>query len=532
MNFIYLTLFLFFGAHVLSAQNAFAQKTLVYCAEGSPSNFNPAINSDGPSFNASSRTSFNRLVEFKYGSTEIEPGLAESWTISKDGLTYTFQLRKNVQFHSNEFFKPTRPMNADDVIFSFEVQKDANHPFRQKTGNYEYFVSMEMDKLIKEIRRIDDHKVAFHLTRTEAPFLANLAMDFASIMSREYAETLLKNRQEIGVMNTHPIGTGPFAMRSYQKDTLIRYDAHPSYFRGKPRLDKLIFSITPDASVRFQKLKTGECHVIADPSPSDLDLIQKTPQLKLFEKEGMNVGYLAMNTKKKPFDDVRVRRAVHHALNRETYMQAIYLGRASVAKNPIPPTIWGYNNKVKDYEYNVEKAQKLLKEAGLSKGFEVDLWTLPVSRPYNPSGKKMGELMQADLAKIGIKVKLVTYDWPTYLEKSKKGEHTMVQLGWSGDNGDPDNFLFTLLSCAAVTAGSNLAQWCDPAYDKLVTEAKRVTQNKQRTQLYMQAQERFKKEAPWVSLAHAKIYRGTSQKVLNYKIHPFGGEYFYELDLK
>lgn len=514
------------------SQMALAQKNLVFCAEGSPSNFNPQLNSDGPSFNASSRTIFSRLVEFKHGSTDIEPGLATSWTISKDALTYTFNLRKNVKFHSNEFFKPTRNFNADDVIYSFEVQKDPNHPFRQKTGNYEYFTGMEMNSLIKEIKKINDHQVSIVLTRTESPFLANLAMDFASILSAEYAESLLKQGKDINTLNTHPIGTGPFVFRSYLKDTIIRYGAHAEFFKGKSKIDNLIFAITPDANVRFQKLKANECQIVADPSPSDLELIEKTKNLKLYEKEGMNVGYLAFNTQKKPFDDVRVRKAVTLALNKPSYIQAIYLGRAAPAKNPLPPTIWSYNKKSKDDVVDLKKAQELLKQAGLEKGFETELWTLPVSRPYNPSGRKMGELMQADLAKIGIRVKLMTYDWPTYLEKSKKGDHSLIQLGWSGDNGDPDNFLFTLLSCAAVESGSNVARWCDKPYDQLVTKAKRVTNKNERSQLYLQAQERFKKESPWVTIAHAKIFRATSASVLNYKIHPFGGDYFYELDLK
>ncbi|MFN7905066.1 MAG: ABC transporter substrate-binding protein, partial [Pseudobdellovibrionaceae bacterium] len=135
-----------------------AQKTFVFCAEGSPSTFNPQNATDGPSFNASSRAVYNRLVEFKIGTTDIVPGLAEKWTISKDGKTYRFFLRKNVEFHSSADFKPTRNFNADDVIYSFEVQKDSKHPFRQK-DDYEYFSSMEMDKVIQQIKKIDDYTV-------------------------------------------------------------------------------------------------------------------------------------------------------------------------------------------------------------------------------------------------------------------------------------------------------------------------------------------------------------------------------------
>lgn len=523
---------LIFAVLLAFSAPAWAVKTFVYCSEGSPSTFNPQLATDGTSFNASSHTVYNRLIEFKKGSTELEPALAESWKISKDGLKYTFKLRKGVKFHSNEFFKPTRDFNADDVIYSFESQKDSKHPLTVKTGNYEYFKSMEMDKLIKSIKKIDDYTVEFTLSQPEAPFLANIAMDFASILSKEYAETLLKNGKDLNTLGTHPIGTGPFVFKSYQKDTLIRFTANPQYFQKKPAIENLVFAITPDPNVRFQKLKVGECQFIADPSPQDLDSIAKTGNLKLMQREGMNVGYVALNTEKKPFDNIKVRQAVAHALNRDSYIKAIYLDRATVAKNPMPPTIWSYNNEVKDLKYDVEKAKALLKEAGFANGFETELWTMPVSRPYNPSGRKLGELMQADLAKVGIKVKLVTYDWPTYLEKARKGEHQMVQIGWTGDNGDPDNFLGYLLGCASVKTGANYSRWCHQEFNKLVGDAKVLTDKKRRTELYKKAQVIFKKESPWVPVAYAKVYRAMAKNVQGYEIHPFGGDIFHDVDIK
>ncbi|MBX3040014.1 MAG: ABC transporter substrate-binding protein [Bdellovibrionaceae bacterium] len=520
------------GAGLLIAPSAVFAKAFVYCSEGSPSTFNPQQATDGPTFNASSRTIYSRLTEFKTGSTEVQPGLAESWKVSKDGLKYTFTLRKGVKFHSNDFFKPTRDFNADDVVYSFEVQKDKNHPLGQKAATYEYFVSMEMDKLLKDVKKIDDHTVEFVLTRPEAPFLANLAMDFASILSKEYAEQLQKAKRPIETLNTQPIGTGVYKFRSYQKDTLIRFDRNDDYFGKKANVDQLIFAITPDPSVRFQKLKAGECHLVTEPSPQDIQGMKSASSLKVLEAEGLNVGYLAMNVEKKPFDQVKVRKAVAHALNRQAYIKAIYLDRAAVAKNPIPPTMWSYNKKTKEDSYDPALSKKLLKEAGFPNGFETTLWTLPVSRPYNPAGKKMGEMMQADLAAVGIKVKLVTYDWGTYLERARQGQHDILQIGWSGDNGDPDNFLFVLLSCAASRNGANYSRWCDKKFDDLVLKAKQTTDIKARTRLYEEAQGEFAKQSPWVTLAHAKVYRTMSDKVSGYQIHPLGVDILTEVDLK
>lgn len=509
-----------------------AKKTFVYCSEGSPSIFNAQLGTDGTTFNASSRSIYNRLVEFKYGETEVIPGLAESWTVSKDGLKFTFKLRPNVHFHTTKYFKPTRTFNADDVVFTFHRMLKKDHPYHKVNGGtYEYFKSMDMPAIVKDVVKIDSMTVQFVLNKPEAPFVANMAMDFASIISEEYGTQLLKKKTP-QKLDWEPIGTGPFAFKRYKKDTLIRYEAHPKYYRGKSPLDRLVFAITPDASVRFQKLRTGECDLVTEPAPADLAKMRADKNIHVMEREGLNVGYLAMNVEKKPFDNPLVRRAVHYALNRDSYIDAIYLGQAVVAKNPLPPTIWSYNKNVKDYEYNPEKAKALLKKAGLANGFSTELWVLPVARPYNPNGKKMGELMQADLAKVGIKVKLVQYDWPTYLAKARKGEHVMLQLGWTGDNGDPDNFLNVLLGCAAVKGGSNYARWCDKEFEDYVEKGKVITDVKKRSALYAKAQKRFKKQAPWVTLAHSKVFRAMRKNVVGYKIDPFGGDIFYGVDKK
>lgn len=523
---------LLIGLMVLAGFSAQANKTFVYCSEGSPSSFNPMLATDGTTFNAASHTIYNTLVDFKDGTTEVEPGLAESWKVSKDGLVYTFNLRKGVKWHTTPYFKPTREFNADDVLFTFNRQRDANHPFNKVSGGtYEYFQSMEMGKIIKDIKKVNDHTVEFVLSQVEAPFLANLAMDFAAITSAEYGEAMLKAKTP-DKMDVNPVGTGPFVFQSYQKDTIIRYKANESYWGGRPKVDQLVFAITTDPSVRYQKLKTGECHFIAEPAPQDLENMKSNPKIKVMEQEGLNVGYLAMNVTKGPFQKLEVRQAINHALNKDSYIQAVYMGRAQKATNPIPPTMWSYNKSIKDYDYNIEKAKSLLAKAGYPNGFETDLWTMPVSRPYNPSGKKMGELMQADLAKVGIKVKLVTYDWPTYLDKTKKAEHMMAQLGWTGDNGDPDNFLNVLLGCSGLEGGSNIARWCHKPFDDLIQKAKKTSSQKARTDLYLKSQAIFKEQAPWVTIAHSRAYRAMAANVSGYVMQPFGADKFDKVEFK
>ena len=509
----------------LCSTQAFTQ-TFVYCSEGSPSAFNPQVTTDGTSNNASAHTIYERLVDFKYGSTKIIPGLATEWSVSKDKKVYTFKLRKGVKFHKTKYFTPTRDFNADDVLFSFQRQRDKEHPYHKTGGGlYEYFQAMEMNELIKDIEKVDDHTIKITLSKVEAPFLSNLAMSFMSILSAEYGEQLMA-KEKMEDIDHKPVGTGPFVFSKYIKDTLIRYKRNKVYWGDSPKVKNLVFSITPDASVRYQKLKTKECHLIIEPAPSDIANMTKNKKLTVLKSPGLNVGYLAFNTQKKPFDNVKVRQAINYALNKDAYIKAIYLGNAVKAKNPLPPTIWSYNKKTKDYDYNLKKAKDLLAKAGYPNGFETEIWTLPVTRPYNPNGKKMGEMIQADLLKIGIKVKLVTFDWPTYLSKSRQGEHQMIQMGWTGDNGDPDNFLNVLLGCTSVETGSNLARWCDKKFDKLIDKAKRTTDITKRTSLYEKAQLIFNKQVPWAPIAHSIIYRGMRKNIKGYKIDPLGGDIF------
>ncbi len=518
-------------AATMMGSGAFA-KTLVHCSEGSPEGFDPALYTAGTTFDASSRSVYNRLVEFERGTTKIGPALAESWDISDDGLTYTFKLRKGVKFQTTAFFTPTRDMNADDVVFSFTRQLDKNHPWNKYAAGtaWEYFNGMSMPKLLKAIEKVDDYTVRFVLNRPEAPMIANLGMDFASIMSKEYADQLAK-AGKMDDLNQKPVGTGPFKFLAYQKDAVIRYKAHEGYWGGKALIDDLIFAITPDASVRHQRLKAGECHFNPYPNPADLKAIAADPDLKLMQQEGLNVGYLAYNTTVAPFTDVRVRKALNMAINKQAILDAVFQGAGKAAKNPIPPTIWSYNEDTVDDPYDPAASKKLLAEAGV-KDLKMEIWAMPVQRPYNPNARRMAELIQADFKAVGVEAKIVSYEWGEYLKRSKaKDRKGAVLLGWTGDNGDPDNFLAVLLGCDGV-GGSNRAQWCNKEFEALIQKAKTVSDPAERTKLYKKAQLVFKREAPWATIAHSVVFKAMRKEVTGYKIDPFGGHIFYGVDIK
>lgn len=521
-------------AFTLALLGATAQaKTLVYCSEGSPENFNPMINTTGTSFDAS-RPVYNRLVQFKLGTTETEPGLAESWTMSEDGKTITFKLRHGVKWHGNANFKPTRDFNADDVIWSFERQWKDGHPYHKVSGGqYDYFSDMDMPTLMDQIVKVDDYTVKFILKEPQAPIIANLAMDFASIQSAEYAAVLTKlGKPEL--IDQEPIGTGPFSFVRYEKDATIRYKRFDEYWGPKAKVDALVFEITKEASVRKAKLLAGECQIAPYPSPADLPALQADKSLKVDSNPGLNIAYLALNVQKKPFDDVRVRKAIAMSIDKKNILSAVYQGAGQPAKNLIPPIIWSYNDSITDYPYDPEGAKKLLAEAGLPNGFESDLWTMPVARPYNPNGQRIGELMQADLAKVGIKTHFTTYEWGEYRKRAQAGEGQMVQLGWTGDNGDPDNFFKPLAGCSAdgKPAGNNIAKWCDDEFYKVVAAAAQTGDKEKRTAYYKRAQEIMHDQAPFFFIAHSVVYLPMKANVTGYKMDPLGSHEFYSVDLK
>ena len=522
-------------ASALSACMALAPasaKTLVYCSEGSPENFAPSLNTTGTSFDANVAV-YDTLVRFERGGTKVVPALAEKWTVSDDGLVYTFHLRKGVKWHSNKSYKPTRNFNADDFLFTMDRQWKESEPyFKVTSSNHAYFNSMSMPKLLKSIEKLDDHTIKITLNNPEAPFLANLAMQYAGIQSKEYADAMLKAGTPERV-DQDPIGTGPFTLQQYQKDAIIRFKANPDYWAGKSKLDTLIFSITPDASVRWAKLQKGECHVMPYPNPADLDAMRKDANVTVLEQPGLNIGYLAYNTQKKPFDDVRVRKAINMAMDKKSIVSAVYLSTGVPAINPIPPTQWSYNKSIKDDAFDPAAAKKLLAEAGYPDGFTTDLWAMPVQRPYNPNAKRIAELMQADLAKIGVKAEIKSFEWGEYRKRMQAGEHQMGMLGWTGDNGDPDNFLANLLSCdAAKTNGSNVAKFCDAKFEELVQKAKKISDVAERTKLYEQAQVIFKEQAPWFTIAHAVQLKPVRKEVVDFKLSPFGRHDFYGVDMK
>jgi len=505
-------------------------KTLTYCAGGIPEGFDPAPFMTEATFDASSQTIYDRLVAFEPGTTKVAPGLAESWEVSDDGLEYTFHLRQGVKFQTTDDFTPSRDLNAADVVFTFDRQMNEKNPYYGYAGGqWPYFTGMSMGDLIKSVEAVDDATVKFVLNLPEASFPADLAMDFASIVSKEYADKARASGHP-EYLNEKPVGTGPFQFVDYQANTAIHYKANPDYWGGKPKLDELTFVIAPEARVRLQKLKSGECQVMADPNPGDIAALQKDESVAIMQQPRMDVAYLAYNTTQAPFDNANVRRALNMAINKQALVDAVYKGTAVVAKNPIPPTMWSYDDAVADDAYDPEAAKTMLDEAGVS-GLTMKVWAMPVARSYNPDGRRMADMIKADLTKVGVTVDIVSYDWGEYLKRSSAKDHDgAVLFGWTGDNGDPGSFMAPLLTCDGVGV-SNRAEWCDPSFDALMIKAATTTDQSGRADLYKQAQVIFKQQAPWATIAHTLETVAMTKAVENYTIDPLGHQNFAGVDL-
>ena len=508
-------------------------KPLTVCTEASPDGFDVVQYNSLVTTNASADVIFNTLVDYDEAAKKVAPALAEKWDVSTDGLTYTFHLRPNVAFQTTDYFKPTRALNADDVVFTFDRMLDQANPWHKVAGpnGFPHAQSMGLVKLVKAIKKVDDHTVQFELNEPNATFLPMLTMGFASIYSAEYADALLKAGKQADI-NAKPIGTGPFVLKSYTKDAVIRYDANPSYWGPKPKVERLIYAITPDPSVRMQKVKANECQIALSPKPNDVLQAKDDKSLAVVQTPAFMTAFVALNTQHKPLDDERVRQAINMAFDRATYLKVVFDNTATPAVNPYPTNTWSYDKAIAAYPYDPAKAKTLLAQAGYPNGFSTTIWLRPQGSVLNPNPKAGAELLQADLAKIGVKAEVKVIEWGELIKQAKQGQHDMLFMGWAGDNGDPDNYLTPLFSCNGVKSGINFARYCDPKLDKLIADGRATADQTARAKDYETAQKIIHDEALWIPLGYPTASAITRSSVTGYKVSAFGRQHFADVSVQ
>ncbi|MBE3562697.1 MAG: ABC transporter substrate-binding protein [Hydrogenibacillus schlegelii] len=482
-----------------------AQTVLVYARGGDSVSLDPATVTDEESLRVT-KNILEPLLQYAPDSFEVRPALAERWEVSDDGLVYTFYLRKGVKFHDGTDF------NADAVVYNFKRWTNPNDPHY---AEFEYYQSQFGD-LIEDVVAIDDHTVQFRLKERQAPFLQNIAMDPFAIASPTALE---KYGADFG---RHPVGTGPFVFKEWKPKQSITLERNPDYWGGAPKLERIVFTVIEDNSARLQALKSGDVDLIDGVLPSDIKTLKADGRFQVWDRPPNNVGYLGFNTKKAPFDDPRVRQAVAHAIDKPALIAAFYSDQAEPAKNPMPPTIAGYNDSIEDYPFDLEKAKSLIQASGYD-GREVLFYAMPVYRPYMPNGPKIAEAIQANLSAIGLKSKIVSPEWAVYLDETKQGKADLFLLGWIGDNGDPDNYLYVLLD-KDNAGGSNRTFYDNEDVHRLLTQAQKELDPDKRAALYREAQEIIHRDVPMVPLIHSISSLAGKPTIKGFTPHPGGSD--------
>ncbi|MGF9693793.1 MULTISPECIES: ABC transporter substrate-binding protein [unclassified Rhizobium] len=514
----------------LAAASAPAKASMLsVCIEGSPEVFNPQLTSNGTTSYVLGQI-YDGLVSVKAGSSDIEPALAESWTISEDARTYTFKLRRGVKWQANDLFTPSRDFNADDVMFTFERMMKKDHPFAKINGGTFITFNTKLADALEGLKKVDDYTVAFTLKQPLAPFIGIMAHQSLAITSSEYADTLMK-AGTAELIDRQPIGTGPFQLQAYQQDAVVRlvpfaetWGAAAGQPARTPMVDSIAMAISADASVRLQRAMAGECQIALYPNLADRAMIEKSGALQAVRTPVASTGFITFNFRDEKFKDKRVREALAHAINIKPLVDLVYDGMGTVTGAVIPPSLWGHDKDAGGYSYDPELAKKLLAEAGYKDGFSTQLWAIPVARPYMPNGRRAAEMIQSDWARIGVKAEVISYEWGEYITRARNGEAQVGMFGGIYDFPDPSQIPNNYFTCdsAGKPSPSNIGAWCDKEFIGLMNQAGTVTGQAERIDLYKKAQEEFHAEVPAVILGGADTITAVAKTVKGYVPAIFG----------
>jgi peptide/nickel transport system substrate-binding protein len=459
---------------------------------------------------------YDKLLHQRAGSNVVEPGLATSWEVADQGRVWTFHLRRGVTFHDGT------PFDADAVVFSMERQRDPLHPFHRP--DFTYWENLY--RYIQKVEKIDQYTVRITIDRRYAPFEANMAMFPVAIVSPDAV------REHGDDFSSNPVGTGPFRFVSWEKGSRIVLERNPDYWGGAPSIERLIFQTMPDPRQRLIALEGGAIDIVYSILPEELQFVELHPDIELHKTAANNVAYLAFNTQKPPFDDVRVRQAANYAVNKEPIVKLIFQGMAIPAEGALPPTQWGYYRVRKRYGYDPDRARELLAEAAEDGRFDPKrrhtLYVPTTPRPYLPNPEQVARVLQANLAEVGIQTTLIAQSFRAHVTSVQAGDHDLCVLGWVGDNGDPDNFLYTLFDRDNTVPGiaRNVAFFRDPEVHGLLIMAQESESRDERERLYARVQELIAQMAPWVPLAHSQVAVAARNDIGGVVINPSGHVYY------
>lgn len=513
-----------------------APVTFVKCMSGDPVKLDPADYDDGNSAHAAEQV-FETLVEFDGATTSVKPALATSWTTSSDGLTWTFKLRPNVKYSDGT------PLTADDVLFAFTRQWDdsaTNKAHNKVSLTWEYWHDVlgfgfksEKGALVKDIKKVDDSTIQFTLSQVNAAFLVDLAM-FSNAIYKPAGFSA--NMDTFGTPDSlkNLIGTGPFMLTEWVKGDHVTLVKNPNWW-GDPstiKIDRAIIRAITDNSQRYLATKAGDCSGMEFVNTDDLKDAANQANLQILKRPSLNIAYLAFNQNIKPFDKLEVRQAIAYAINKQAIIDSLYAGLGVAATQFVPPgmtvqgnTVW--NKDIPQVCCDAAKSKDLLTKAGVT-NLTFDLWYMPVSRPYYPDPKAVATAMASDLAKAGITANVKTEDWGQYKTDANAGKFAVWMLGWTGDNGDPDNFLFTFFGDDPVGSGlsSKREGYSSKPLNDLLRQALAQVDPAKRAAMYLQADKIISDDFPFSPMAHTTPPLIFQKKVSGYIPNPTGTEFF------
>jgi peptide/nickel transport system substrate-binding protein len=478
--------------------------TLVVGLVAEPVNLDPAQVTDLNS-NRVGRRIAETLVTFPEESTQIVPGLAETWTISRDGLRYTFKLRKGIAFHDGS------ALNAEAVKFSIERQINPEHPFN-KLGKYP-FANFFFGN-VKAVEVVDESTVEFVLKEPRASFLAVLTAGAASIVSPTAVKKLGADYA------VQPVGTGPFRFVSWDRGQRVVLEKNPKYWKFPVKVDRVIYRPIVEDQARLTELLTGSLDLIVGTPPDFVGQLESNPKVTLLKQVGAHVWYLGINSQKGPLGDKRVRQALNYAVNKDAIVRDVLKGTGSLSRGPVLPNTWAADSGLKPYPYDPERAKKLLAEAGYPNGFSTTLW-VPESGSGMQSPVAMSTVIQSNLKAVGVNVAMQTFEWGAYLAKLRSKEQELFALSWMAGNEDPDMVMYPLLHSSQWTPdGPNRALYKNEKFDELLHQARLTTDQAKRADLYRQAQRILVDDPPWIFIDHEIQTAAHSKRVQGFKLHP------------
>ena len=495
------------AAFALGVGAAHADTTLVIGIAADPTGFDPeAVLNNTSGFVMA--TIFDSLVKYKPGTTEVEPGVAQKWEVSPDGLTYTFHLRPGLKFSDGT------PLDAKAVVWNVDRQLNKSNPqYVYNTGPVESYLAFTYGD-VDSYRAVDDSTVEFKFKKPSAAFLNSLAMVWNGLVSPAAAAKFGKD------LRNNPVGSGPFVFREWRQRDQVVLDANADYWGGKPKVDHLVFKEYPDPQAAVLALKQGEIQILGDVSSQSVPAIRNDPNLTLLTQPGLAVSGVLLPTTTAPFNDKRVRQALNYAVDKDAIDKALFQGLAVPMTSPLPEAQWGFDKSLKGYPYDPKKAMELLKEAGFKPGTHVEFLTYNSPRGYNPAGANLAVAVQGYLKKVGIEADVRQMEIGAYLSSVRSGNFQGIGLqGFTGDNGDPDNFLNALFGAGNIPV-NNWSHYNNPEVEKLLAQALVVPEQSKRAEIYAQIQKVILDDAPWIFINSTLQVRGIRKTVHGFELNP------------